>query len=86
MSLESDFQTAAAKAKTLPSQSDETLLKLYGLYKQGTVGDVQGEEPGMFDFVGKAKWDAWAAHRGTEKKAAMQAYVDLVAQLERQGG
>lgn len=81
MSLESDFRNAAAKAKTLRPQSDDTLLKLYGLYKQGTAGDVQGEEPGMFDFVGTAKWGAWAEHRGKSKEAAMQAYIDLVAAL-----
>ena len=83
MSLESDFQRAAAKARALPSQPDEVLLELYGFFKQATVGDVAGDEPGVFDFVGRAKYRAWQALQGTSKAAAMQAYVDRVAELAR---
>jgi carboxylesterase len=81
MSLEQEFQGAAARAKSLPAQSDEVLLQLYGLYKQATSGDVAGDEPGMFDFVGRAKYDAWAGHRGTARDEAMRAYVALVDRL-----
>ncbi|KAK6020160.1 hypothetical protein OSTOST_14192 [Ostertagia ostertagi] len=31
----------------------------------------------MFDFVGKAKYEAWDALRGTTKDAAMEAYIQL---------
>ncbi len=81
MSLQSDFEQATVRAKSLPEQSNDVLLQLYGLYKQASTGDVQGDEPGMFDFVGKAKYDAWAARRGMSKDAAMQAYVELVDKL-----
>jgi len=81
MSLQTDFEQATVRAKSLSEQSNDVLLRLYGLFKQAAVGDVQGDEPGMFDFVGKAKYDAWAGRRGMSKDAAMQAYVDLVNKL-----
>ena len=81
MSLQTDFEQATVRAKSLSEQSNDVLLQLYGLFKQAAVGDVQGDEPGMFDFVGKAKYDAWAGRRGMSKDAAMQAYVDLVNKL-----
>lgn len=81
MSLQTDFEQATVRAKSLPEQPNDVLLQLYGLFKQASVGDVQGEEPGMFDFVGKAKYDAWSARRGMSGDAAMQAYVELVDKL-----
>jgi acyl-CoA-binding protein len=36
----------------------------------------------MTDFVGRAKWDAWEALKGTAKEAAMQQYVDLISGLK----
>ena len=41
MGVEDDFKLAADEAKTLPEKtSNEDKLRLYGLYKQATVGDV----------------------------------------------
>ena len=60
MSLEDQFNAAQAKSKTLAQKpSNDVLLKLYSLFKQGAVGDVNVERPGGFDFVGAAKFDAW---------------------------
>lgn len=81
MDLRNQFEAAIEKAKSLPSQSNETLLELYGLYKQATAGDVQGDRPGGFDFRGAAKYDAWAKRRGMSQDEAMQAYIDLVDNL-----
>ncbi len=62
---------------------NETLLQLYSLYKQGTVGDNNGEAPSNpFDFVAKAKHMAWEELKGTSKEAAMQQYIDLVNKLK----
>jgi diazepam-binding inhibitor (GABA receptor modulator, acyl-CoA-binding protein) len=83
MILSVEFEKAAQHARSLPSQSDEVLLELYGLYKQATAGDASGDGPGMFDFVGRAKFEAWAAVRGTSREAAMRAYVDRVESLAR---
>lgn len=82
--MKKKFEKAAIEAKSLPSRpSDDVLLKLYALYKQGTSGDVSGERPGMFDLVGKAKYDAWAELKGTSKDEAMQEYVSLVETLKK---
>ncbi|WP_249359639.1 acyl-CoA-binding protein [Cupriavidus sp. 2SB] len=81
--LEKAFADAAAGSKTLRQAPDnDTLLALYSLYKQGSVGDVTGERPGMMDMVGRAKWDAWSARKGTDATDAMQKYVELVAELK----
>jgi acyl-CoA-binding protein len=82
--LESKFKKAAEEAKQLPKRpSDDVLLKLYAFYKQATEGDAKGKRPGMLDFVGQAKYDAWAKLKGTAKDKAMQAYIDLVEKLKK---
>ena len=59
-----------------------TLLKIYALFKQASAGDAEGKRPGFTDMVGRAKWDAWDALKGTSKEAAMQQYVDLINELK----
>ena len=66
----------------LPSRPDnEMMLRLYAFFKQAKSGDVTGNRPGIFDMVGRAKYDAWAGLKGMPPESAMQAYVDLVASL-----
>ncbi|HMO48897.1 MAG TPA: acyl-CoA-binding protein [Rubrivivax sp.] len=82
-SLKSQFDKAVAESKQLPEKPDNaTLLKIYSLYKQASEGDVDGKRPGMTDFVGRAKYDAWAALEGKTKNDAMQEYVDLIESLK----
>jgi diazepam-binding inhibitor (GABA receptor modulating acyl-CoA-binding protein) len=82
MSLKDDFESAVTRVKTLRAKpSDDDLLSLYSLYKQATSGDVSGDKPGLFDFVAKAKYEAWAKLRGTSPEEAMQRYVALVDAL-----
>ena len=82
-SLKAQFDKAVADSKKLPDKPDNsTLLKIYALYKQASEGDVDGKRPGMTDFVGRAKYDAWAAIKGKAKNAAMQDYVDLIESLK----
>ena len=86
MSLDDDFQAAQTRVKQLAqTPPPERLLELYSLYKQGTEGDVKGSRPGMLDFKGRAKYDAWADRKGTTKDAAKQAYVELVQRLVAAG-
>ena len=81
--VESAFKTALAEVEELPERpGPEDLLRLYALFKQATVGDAEGKRPGMMDFVGRAKYDAWAALEGTSSEDAMQAYVDAVEGLK----
>ncbi len=80
--LHTDFQDAVAASKELTQRPDNaTLLKLYALYKQATVGNVEGTRPGFSDMVGRAKWDAWNELQGLAAEAAMQQYIDLVDSL-----
>ena len=82
MTLDEQFTKAQSDVKTLAARPDNnTLLELYALYKQGTDGDVSGSRPGMFDMVGRAKFDAWTKKKGTAKDAAKTAYVALVTGL-----
>ncbi|MGG9961345.1 acyl-CoA-binding protein [Ferruginibacter sp. SUN106] len=84
MELQAQFEKAAADSKNLSSKPDnETLLQLYSLYKQGTEGDVNTEAPSNpFDFVSKAKYEAWLALKGKAKATAMEEYVALVEKLK----
>ena len=80
--LDDAFANAQIEVKKLSRKpDDDTLLKLYALYKQGTEGDVSGEKPGFFDFVGAAKYDAWEKLKGMPQDEAKQLYIDLVNKL-----
>jgi diazepam-binding inhibitor (GABA receptor modulator, acyl-CoA-binding protein) len=83
MDIKELFQAAVANSKTLSEKPDnETLLKLYSLYKQGTEGDAGEDSSNPFDFVAKAKFNAWSALKGQTQDAAMQEYIDLVNKLK----
>lgn len=83
MILQEQFQQAQADSKNLSERPDNmTLLKIYALYKQASSGDASGERPGFTDMVGRAKWDAWAALKGTSQDEAMQQYIDLIEDLK----
>jgi acyl-CoA-binding protein len=80
--LRARFEQATKDIQSLGERPDnDTLLRLYALYKQGSEGDVSGAKPGFFDFVGTAKYEAWAKLKGTSQDEAMQKYVDLVKKL-----
>ena len=81
--LKAKFDKAVAESKQLPEKPDNmTLLKIYALYKQATAGDVEGKRPGFTDMVGRAKYDAWAGHKGKAGNDAMQEYVELIESLK----
>ncbi len=81
-SLKQKFEAAVANSKNLSERPDNaTLLKIYALYKQGSLGDNGEKKPGFGDMVGRAKWDAWNALKGKSQEDAMQQYIDLIASL-----
>lgn len=84
MELKELFENAVAESKNLPERpSNDTLLQLYSLYKQASAGDVTGDPPSNpFDFVGKAKYDAWASLKGKSATDAMNEYIELVKKLK----
>lgn len=84
MDLKEQFEQAAADSKTLSEKpGNDILLQLYSLYKQGSMGDVNTDPPSNpFDFVNKAKYEAWAGLKGKSPEEAMKAYIDLVKKLK----
>ena len=85
-SLKMDFDNATASfsksihiADTVGALTNEERLEFYGLFKQGTDGDVNTERPTSFmDMKGKAKWDAWKAKEGMSQDKARAAYIAKV--------
>lgn len=83
MAVSEEFERAQVEVKGLAQRpSNDVLLQLYALYKQGTQGDATGNRPGVFDLVGRAKFDAWKGLAGTDPQDAQQRYVDLVEKLK----
>lgn len=84
MELKQQFEQAIADSKDLTERpSNDVLLKLYSLYKQATEGDVNTEPPAnAFDFVAKAKYNAWVDLKGKSKEDAMKEYAELVNKLK----
>jgi len=81
--LNAKFEKAGRDVQTLLSKPDnDTLLKLFAFFKQGSVGDVTGNRPGFIDFKGRAKFDAWYKLRGTPQGTAKQEYINLVEKLK----
>ena len=80
--LKTAFDAAVVASKTLDERPDnQTLLRIYSLFKQATEGDVSGKRPSFTDLVGRAKYDAWASLQGTSADIAMEAYIDLICKL-----
>ena len=80
--LKAQFDKASEDAKALKSRPDnDTLLKMYALYKQGSEGDNAGKRPGLTDPIGRRKFDAWLAEKGTGQDDAKKAYVALIKSL-----
>lgn len=84
MEIKEQFEKAVAESKNLSERpSNDVLLQLYSLYKQASEGDVNAEPPSdAFDFVAKAKYDAWLGLKGKSKENAMIEYVELVNKLK----
>lgn len=81
--LQQRFEAAQSAAKELRDRPDnDTLLELYSYFKQATEGDISTDRPGAFDFVARAKYDAWAARKGMSRDVAMRGYAKLVEHLQ----
>jgi diazepam-binding inhibitor (GABA receptor modulator, acyl-CoA-binding protein) len=81
------FEAAAQRVQKLSRKpSNEDLLKLYACYKQGSVGDVVGARPSVFDVKGRAKFDAWSKLKGVSQERAQADYVTLAERLVREFG
>uniref|UniRef100_T1D9W4 Peroxisomal 3,2-trans-enoyl-CoA isomerase-like protein n=1 Tax=Crotalus horridus TaxID=35024 RepID=T1D9W4_CROHD len=77
-----DFEKAKEQVNLLQDEpSDDIKLKLYGLYKQATVGPCNIPKPSILDFINKAKWDAWNSLGSMTQDSARQSYIELVLSL-----
>ncbi|MEL6253664.1 MAG: acyl-CoA-binding protein [Bacteroidota bacterium] len=82
MTLQEKFEAAKEQILTLKEKpSNDTMLKVYSLYKQGSQGDINMEPPGVFDFVAKAKYNAWEQLKGLSQEDAKKQYIELVNEL-----
>lgn len=81
--LKAEFEAKSDAVQELSSDpGNEAKLSLYALYKQATKGDADGKRPGRLNMVARAKWDAWNEKSGMSTEDAMQAYIDLVSDLQ----
>ena len=81
--LHAAFDAAVAHSTALSERPDNaTLLRLYALYKQATLGDNAQKKPSFSDMVARAKWDAWDRLKGTDSDTAKQQYIALIAALD----
>ena len=83
--FQQQFENAVMESKHLSERpSNDVLLQMYALYKQAVEGDIKIDPPtNTFDFVGKAKYEAWEGLKGKSKEDAMQEYIDLIADLKK---
>ena len=84
MDINNLFDQAVLDSKNLSEKpSNDILLQLYAFFKQASEGDVNIEAPSNpFDFVAKAKFNAWEELKGKSSVEAKQAYIDLVKSLQ----
>ncbi len=81
--LTTRFQNASTEVTQLSEAPDNLAkLRLYALYKQATAGDATGDRPGVFDFVGRAKFDGWKELAGTSLDDAKEMYIAFVEELK----
>jgi len=81
--LQARFEQASKDVTQLSEAPDNmSKLRLYAIYKQASTGDCTGKRPGITDFVGRAKYDAWLALAGSTQDEAKQQYIDLVEELK----
>ncbi|QRV89936.1 acyl-CoA-binding protein [Ceratobasidium sp. AG-Ba] len=83
---EAKFEKAVKIVQNMPKDgpvkpTQDQQLEFYKYFKQGSIGDVNTPRPGMLDFVGKAKWDAWKGVEGTSKEDAQKAYVAKLTEI-----
>lgn len=82
MSTNEQFQKAKETvAKLTQDPGNEAKLKMYALFKQGSVGQCNAPKPGALDFVGKAKWTAWKQLGNISQEDAQKQYIALVDSL-----
>ena len=88
MSLDEQFNASAEEVKNKINKtlSDDELKEIYALFKQGTMGDITKDKPGMMDVKGGAKWEAWNSKKGMDQEEAKSKYIELANEMKEKHG
>lgn len=82
-SLTNVFNRAADRLKSLlPDVDNQTLLTLYGYYKQGSEGSCTAPKPSWYDMKAKSKWEAWQKLGDTPQAEAKKLYIETIKKLD----
>ncbi|KAJ7688436.1 hypothetical protein B0H17DRAFT_1068717 [Mycena rosella] len=86
--IDAQFDRAVEIVQGLPQTGPiqtgyDEKLTMYSLYKQATVGNVTGPRPGLWDMLGRAKWDAWSKHKDLDPYEAKWLYVGALMKVLR---
>ena len=84
-SLDQQFKDAVTWVRSSNTESiidNQTKLLFYAYYKQATLGDVQGPQPGFLDVVGRAKYNARKEIKGLPKDQAKRIYINMINTLK----
>mmetsp|Transcript_9911 Transcript_9911/g.12353 ORF Transcript_9911/g.12353 Transcript_9911/m.12353 type:complete len:99 (+) Transcript_9911:264-560(+) len=76
--LNSKFEDAVKQVREGPANPNTSMsdkLKVYGLFKQATIGDNETTAPWAVQLEAKSKWDAWTANKGKSQKQAKAEYI-----------
>lgn len=79
--IKGDFEKACSDIKDVSGLDNDTMLNLYGLYKQALEGDCNTSQPSFFDPKGRAKWNAWNENKGMDSTTAMRRYTRKVKSI-----
>lgn len=53
----------------------------YSQHNTANEGDVKTSRPGLMDFTGRAKWDAYKSVEGMSKEEAANKYVEALLEI-----
>lgn len=81
--LEEEFSSATKFVEQCHDQFEQKeLLKLYGYFKQATIGKCNVSKPGIFNLSGRAKWYSWNDLDEMAKDSAMKGYIQYLTALK----
>ncbi len=83
--LETRFQQAVEIAASMSQQDlpQDTQLRLYAYYKQGSVGTPSAAFNANFDLRNAFKTNAWMQISNLSPDEAKQHYIDLITELSK---
>jgi len=74
---ETDFLACAEKLKSVGGNlANLHKLYFYARYKQATCGNCTSKQPGLLEFEGRKKWEAWKSAANLTTEEAQKDYVD----------